>query len=165
MADWEDHMQWSHAGMYTDEYFHKVIEALCSTGCRKKGGQKKRGGGSWGKFSNLFHKCIIQKSYTHLSFILVYLETRNRTNLHTAFLCFSGKSVTCRSPLKKPLFGKIIFFHLIFFYHFTQECSTKIITSNKYPLLPKPFFTLSASEALVELWILPQYPVHFPLTL
>ena len=116
MANWEDHMQWSHAGMYTDEYFHKVIEALCSTGCRKKRGQKKKGGGrSWGKFSNLFHKCIIQKGYTHLSFILVYLETRNRTNLHTAFLCFWGKSVTCRSPLKKPLFGKIIFFHFIFF--------------------------------------------------
>ena len=72
MADWEDHMQWSHAGMYTDEYFPEVIEALCSTGCRKKRGQKK--GGSWGKFSNLFHKCIIQKGYTHLSFILVYLE-------------------------------------------------------------------------------------------
>lgn len=45
MADWEDHMQWSHAGIYTDEYFHKVIEALCSKGCRKKRGQKKGGGG------------------------------------------------------------------------------------------------------------------------
>lgn len=164
MADWEDHMQWSHAGIYTDEYFHKVIEALCSKGCRKKRGQKK-GGGSWGKFSNLFHKCIIQKGYTHLSFILVYLETRNWTNLHTVFLCFWGKSVTCRSPFKKVIIWKNYFLSFNFFYHFTQECSTQIITSNKYPLLPKPFFTLSASEALVELWIQPQYPVHFPLTL
>ena len=97
---------------------------------QKKRGPEKKGGGSWGKFSNLFHKCIIQKSYTHLSFILVYLETRNRTNLHTAFLCFSGKSVTCRSPLKKPLFGKIIFFHLIFFiilHKNVQQKSSQVI--------------------------------------
>ena len=97
---------------------------------QKKKGAEKRGGGSWGKFSNLFHKCIIQKSYTHLSFILVYLETRNRTNLHTAFLCFSGKSVTCRSPLKKPLFGKwfsFISFFLIILHKNVQQKSSQVI--------------------------------------